>query len=185
MENHTALIIIDMQVGAFESGTIPAVAGAKQLLTQVGRLIAKARSASVPIVYVQHSGGTGHPMEHGTSGWNIHPDIAPVEQDILIQKRTPDSFNNTQLQDELQSRDIKRLIIAGIQTEFCVDTTCRRAFSLGYNVTLAKDAHSTWDTELLAATQIIAHHNSVLGEWFAKTKNVSEIDFNDRPGNGS
>ena len=185
MANHIALIIIDMQAGVFESAIIPPVAGAKELLSQIDKLIAKARSASVPIIYIQHSGGSGHPLEHGTSGWHIHPDITPTDQDIVIQKRTPDSFYNTQLQTELESRNIKRLVIAGIQTEFCVDTTCRRAFSLGYQVTLAKDAHSTWDTELLSAPQIIAHHNNVLGEWFGKTKEVTEIDFENLSGNGS
>jgi nicotinamidase-related amidase len=185
MANDIALIIIDIQVGVFQSAIIPPVARAKQLLSQIIKLIAKARAASIPIIYVQHSGASGHPLEQGTSGWHIHPDITPRDQDILIQKRTPDSFYNTQLQSELESRDIKRLVIAGIQTEFCVDTTCRRAFSLGYQVTLAKDAHSTWDTELLSASQIIAHHNNVLGEWFAKTEEVSEIDFGILSGNGS
>ena len=185
MANDIALIIIDIQVGVFQSAIIPPVARAKQLLSQIINLIAKARGASVPIIYVQHSGGSGHPLEHSTPGWNIHPGITPTDQDILIQKRTPDSFYNTQLQTELESRNIKRLVIAGIQTEFCVDTTCRRAFSLGYQVTLAKDAHSTWDNELLSAQQIIAHHNNILGEWFAKTKEVSDIDFNNNSGNGT
>ena len=52
-------------------------------------------------------------------------------------------------------------------------------------MTLAKDAHSTWDTELLSATQIIAHHNNLLGEWFAKIKEVNQIDFTDLGGNGA
>ena len=180
MANQTALIIIDMQFGVFESAIIPPVSGAKELLSNIGKLIAKARNASVPIVFVQHNGESGHPLEHATAGWNIHPAIAPTDQDILIQKSTPDSFHNTQLQEELESRRIRELVIAGIQTEFCIDTTCRRAFSLGYQVTLVKDAHSTWDTESLSARQIIAHHNKILEQWFAKTKEVKDIDFNSR-----
>jgi nicotinamidase-related amidase len=177
MANQTALIIVDLQLGVFQSTLIPPVSGAKELLSNVGKLIAKARSASVPIIFVQHNGGSGHPLEYQTSGWHIHPAIAPTDHDIRIQKSTPDSFHNTQLQNELESRHIRTLVIAGIQTEFCVDTTCRRAFSLGYEVTLAKDAHSTWDTESLSAQQIIAHHNGILGEWFVKTKEVNEIGF--------
>ena len=177
MANQTALIIIDMQVGAFRSTIIPPVSRAEALLSNVGKLIAKARSAFVPIIFVQHNGGSGHPLEYGTSGWHIHPAIALTDHDIVVQKSTPDSFHNTQLQNELESRNIRTLMIAGIQTEFCVDTTCRRAFSLGYEVTLAKDAHSTWDTEFLSAQQIITHHNGILGEWFVKTKEVTEIEF--------
>ena len=177
MATPVALIIIDMQVGVFESAIIPPVAGASQLLLQVDTLIAKARHASAPVIYVQHSGGSGHPSEFGTPGWHIHPDILPLPQDILIQKRTPDSFSKTQLQNALESLQVKKLVIAGIQTEFCVDTTCRRAFSLGYEVILASDAHSTWDNGPLSAAQIIEHHNRVLGEWFATLEMVSEIDF--------
>ena len=185
MPSEAALIVIDVQLGVFESALIPPVSGAKDLLSKISSLITKARSAGVPIIYVQHSGEAGHPLEHGASGWQIHPAIAPTDQDIVIQKRTPDSFHNTQLVSELESRHIRKLVIAGIQTEFCVDTTCRRAFSLGYEVTLAKDAHSTWDTRLLSAHQIITHHNSVLGDWFVKLREASEIEFTDLSGNAS
>ena len=183
MVRDIALIVIDMQLGVFKSPVIPPVAGDKQLLSQVTRLIGKARDASVPIIYVKHNGGRGHPLERGTMGWEIHPDIAPSANDVVLEKETPDSFFGTQLQEQLESRSIKTLVIAGIQTEFCVDTTCRRAFSLGYKVILAKDAHSTWDTDILSASQIIAHHNSILAEWFVKTKGVNEIDFDALSGN--
>ena len=96
----------------------------------------------------------------------------------MVQKRHPDAFQDTNLQRELESRGIERLIVTGIQTEYCVDTTCRRAYSLGYGVTLVEDAHSTWDTDLLTAPQIIAHHNDVLGGWFAELKEAREIEFN-------
>jgi nicotinamidase-related amidase len=67
------------------------------------------------------------------------------------------------------------VIITGVQTEYCVDTTCRRAYSLGYHVVLIRDAHSTYDTNTLTASQIIAHHNNILGGWFAELKETSEI----------
>jgi nicotinamidase-related amidase len=67
-------------------------------------------------------------------------------------------------------------------TEYCVDTTCRRATSLGYDVTLVSDAHLTRDSEVLPATSIIAHHNFVLADFGAgdhavKVKPTDEIDF--------
>ena len=65
----------------------------------------------------------------------------------MIQKWTPDSFHETSLHDELKNKGIQNLILTGNQTEMCVDTTCRRAFSLGYDVTVVKDAHGTWDSD--------------------------------------
>jgi nicotinamidase-related amidase len=149
-----------------------------ELLTRISHLLAKARQTAIPIVYIQHgSERKGHPLEFGTAGWQIHPSIAPLEGDMIIQKQMPDAFYKTSLHEHLLAYDIKKLIIAGIQTEMCVDTTCRRACSLEYDVTLVKDAHSTWDTEFLAAPQIIAHHNALLGDWFVTARDEQDIFF--------
>ena len=175
MSEDTALLVIDMQVGNFEESA--PVYGGGDLLSRISSLIARARAAGVPVVYVQHCGPDGATDQPGTPGWEIHPAISPVEGDLVVQKRHPDAFQDTNLRHELESRGIERLIIAGIQTEYCVDTTCRRAYSLGYQATLVKDAHSTWDADRLTAPQIIAHHNEVLGGWFATSKEAREIDF--------
>jgi nicotinamidase-related amidase len=177
MSAETALLIVDVQLGMFESPLMPPVYAADALLSRIGDLIMRARVADVPVIYVQHSGGEGHPLEHGTAGWQVHPVIAPLGNELVIQKRTPDSFHETSLARELEARRIKRLVLTGIQTDYCVDTTCRRAFSLGYEVTLASDAHSTWDTKILTAQQIIDHHNEILGSWFAALKETGAIDF--------
>jgi len=62
----------------------------------------------------------------------------------------------------------------GAQTEVCVDTTCRRAFSLGFEVTLVSDGHSTWDNATLSADQIIRHTNDTLAGWFVRLARVDE-----------
>ncbi len=170
-------MIIDVQVGMFDSPLIPPVYNGKELLAKVSDLIRKGRSAGVPIIYIQHNGGKGHPLEQGMPGWFIHPSIAPVEGDAVIQKQKSDSFYNTTLQQELERRNITKIVVAGIQTDYCVDTTCRCAHSLGYDITLVKDAHSTWGTEILSASQIIAHHNYVLGDSFVTLKLADDIDF--------
>jgi nicotinamidase-related amidase len=149
---------------------------ADTLLTQVSTLIQKARDAGTQIIYIRHSGDPGGPDEYGTEGWKIHPSISPEIDDLVIDKTTPDSFHETNLKDALDSRDIKRLVISGLQTEYCVDTTCRSAFTRGYEVVLVKDAHGTWDS-VLPAVQIIEHHNEVLGGWFAKLDTVENIVF--------
>jgi nicotinamidase-related amidase len=169
-----ALVVIDMQLGNFTSNP---VYKADDLLARTKNLIQKARVSKVPIIYVQNNGGRGDPDEYGTAGWKIHPSIAPAEEDILIQKTTPDAFHKTNLSETLESRSIRNVVVAGLQTEYCVDTTCRRAFSLGYNVILVKDTHSTWDTPMLNAEQVINHHNSVLEGFFVTSKNEEEIVF--------
>ena len=166
-----------MQVGVFDGLAVPAVSNADKLLSNISQLIEDARQAAIPIIFVQHNGEKGHPLEHGTEGWKLHPNLDVTDIDLVVKKSTPDSFYDTDLQEQLNSYKIRRVVIAGIQTEFCIDTTCRRAFSMGYEVTLVKDAHSTWDTNHLSASQIIDHHNSLLSEWFVSLKGVNEISF--------
>jgi nicotinamidase-related amidase len=172
----TALLIIDMQAGNFSESN-PIYKG-EELLTKVKSLIDKGRVAQIPVFYVQNNGGAGDPDEYGTPGWRIHPSIKPVEGDVIIQKDTPDAFQGTDLYLELKSCGIKKIIIAGLQTEYCIDTTCRQAFSLGYKIILVKDSHSTWDSSLLNSQQIIDHHNQVLGGFFVDLRREEEIRFN-------
>lgn len=116
----------------------------------------------MPILFIQHDGARGHPIEAETPAWAIHPSIPPMSGEPVLRKKASDAFFETRLAEELKAGEISHLIVAGAMTEYCVDTTCRRAVTLGYDVTLAADAHLTQDTEVLSAAQIIAHHNQLL-----------------------
>lgn len=182
--NQTALIIIDVQVGLFELEKYGLkLHNADQLLTNIATLAQKARAAGAPVIYIQHTGSEGTPAAKGSPLWQIHPRIQPQPEDIIILKGHADAFYDTPLQEKLQSLQCGRLVIMGLQTEYCVDTTCRRAFSLGYELILVCDGHSTVDTDSLTAAQIIEHHNGTLGgknpyaEKFVTLKPAAEIDF--------
>ena len=176
MTRDLALVVIDTQLGMFWPG-VPPVPDGERLLQNIESLIREAREAGATVIHVQHAGGPGRPLERGTDGWRIHPRVAPAEGEPVVEKETPDPFLGTTLQEELESRGVGRLILAEMQTEYCVDTTCRMAFGLGHDVTLAADAHGTWDDGDLSAAQIIAHHNSVMGGGFADVVPVAGISM--------
>ena len=160
MAQDTALLIIDMQVGLVEWAYQK-----DEVLARLKALIARARAASIPVIYIQHDGHKpAHPLYPSKPGWQIHPDIAPQPGDLVLRKTASDSFWGTSLQQELEARGIKRVLVTGMMTEFCVDTTSRRAASLGYDVTLVADGHTTGDNDLLTAAQIIQYHNTILAE---------------------
>ena len=167
-----ALLIIDAQRNMFEPE--PVFKG-EQIRQHIRTLIHRARIHNIPIIYMQNCGGPGEPDEPGTTGWVIHPDLAPSSDDVVLKKQAPDSFHQTQLVNVLKRRNVQQVVLTGMQTELCVDTTCRRAATLGYDVILVADAHSTFDATIPAA-QIIAHHNSVLQN-FATVIPTHEIDF--------
>ncbi len=126
---------------------------------------------------MRHDGGPGDTLEHGTAGWHIHPAIAPIAGEAIVDKRTPDAFHETALAATLAAGGTTRIVVVGAQTEFCVDTTCRRAFSSGYEVALVSDGHSTWDNDTLTADQIIRHTNRTLSDWFVSLVSSTDARF--------
>ncbi len=74
-------------------------------------------------------------------------------------KNVCDSFSRSKLEQELRDAGITHFVTCGIQSDFCVDMATKSGLSRGFNVTLASDAHTTWDNGVLTAEQIIAHHN--------------------------
>jgi len=155
----TALLIIDVQQ-ALCSGEYEAFES-KRVIARINQVSRMAREAGAPIIIIQHESQDG-PLDYGTEGWKVAHGLEALPTDTYVRKKATDSFHNTELQALLQARGITNLIICGLQSEFCVDTTTRRALALGYPVTLVSDAHSTMDNGVLSAAQISAHHNETL-----------------------
>ena len=153
---NTALLVIDVQTGLV-AGNPPVYRHASMLRT-IQRLIVRARGHKVPVIYIQDD-EVGTP---GSLGWEVHPGVAPQEGDLRVRKLACDAFHGTRLHRALSALRVKRLVVVGCKTQFCVDTTVRRAASLGYDVTLVADGHSTTDSRVLPAKRIIAHHNHLL-----------------------
>jgi nicotinamidase-related amidase len=161
----SALVLIDLQLGAFTHKR-PLYMG-DEVLQRVAALLKRARASHVPISHVQHDVGTGHVLAKGSPGWPHHPVVAPQPGETVIEKRYSSAFHDTDFHGRLTRSGIDRLVIAGIQTEMCVDSACRAAVTLGYHVMLVSDGHTTWDSPTLPAERIIAHHNYTLGNGFA------------------
>lgn len=154
----TALLIIDIQ-HALCSGE-EAAFGIDSVIEKVNALSGRARASHSPVILIQHEEDDG-PLQFGHEGWALAEGLVTTAEDLRVRKRTPNSFHQTQLHQLLQERGVSHIVICGLQTEFCVDSTVRQALPLGYSVTLVSDAHSTTDGAL-RAEQVIAHHNRTL-----------------------
>ncbi|MCM3127449.1 cysteine hydrolase family protein [Paenibacillus provencensis] len=181
MTSSTALMIIDVQNAMFSYPDLSLHNG-EQVLSNIQRLLQKAREDGLPVIYIQHTSQTDDEYSEGTPTWYIHPSIAPQPNEWVVRKSSWDAFYQTELLAKLQKLNIQKLVICGMQTEFCLDTTSRCAYSLGYhhNV-LVSDAHSTFDSKVLPAADIIKHHNQMLGGRFVqliKTEDILAEGFN-------
>ncbi|WP_410511396.1 cysteine hydrolase family protein [Paenibacillus sp. BR2-3] len=170
----TALLIIDVQEAMFSYPGMK-LHDESGVMERIISLLGKARSSGTPVVFIQHT--SDEEYTKGLFTWQISNRIAPMEWEVIIEKPTWDAFHLTNLHDELQKQGITSLVIAGMQTEFCMDTTCRRSYSLGYSSILVQDAHSTFDNLNFSGGDIVKHHNSVLGGRFVTLKSESEVLF--------
>jgi nicotinamidase-related amidase len=162
MSEASALVLVDLQTGAFNGLEIAPVYGPDLLLRNVGALLQVARESGLPVLHIQHCARAGEPFAPGTPGWPIFGPVAPQESEPVVQKRASDAFQGTDLHERLQEIGARRLIVAGIQTEHCVAATCRGALRSGYVVYLAQDAHSTWPDEGRSADEIMAAESAAL-----------------------
>jgi len=153
------LLVVDLQTGVFESSEIPPADNSDTLLANAQALLKAARAAGTPIIHVQHCGASGEVLAKGAPGWPIYPPLSPQPGEVVVQKRTSDSFENTGLHKSLRRRGVTALVVTGIQSEHCVATTCRRAIALGYRVLLAQDGHTTWPDDRRTAPEIIEEQN--------------------------
>lgn len=156
-----ALLIIDLQralcVGEYACHDVGAV------IDRINGLIAQARDTGTPVVFVQHEEDAYEPLRRGSDGWQIDDRLQARADDPRIFKTASDSFHRTELDAVLKGLGVDHLVICGAQSDFCVDSTTRRALSAGYDVTLVADGHTTLANGDLSAEQISRHHTLVLG----------------------
>jgi nicotinamidase-related amidase len=167
-------MVIDVQQGLFaaeEPYDGEAVVG------RIAELIARARAAAVPVFFVQHDGGPGDEVDKNGPGFAFRRELAPRAGDSVTVKTRSNGFQGTDLDAKLRAAGIDDLVVCGMQTEYCVDTTIRAAFERGYRITVACDAHTTFDSKLLPAETIIAHTQHIWNGRFATLVPAAEIAF--------
>ena len=175
-----ALLIVDIQNDYFPGGAMELV-GSREAGLQAGVLLQAFRQAGRSIVHIQHlaarPGATF--FLPGTSGAEIHASAAPLPEELVFQKHFPNSFRETPLLDHLRGQVITELVIAGMMTHMCIDTTVRAAFDLGFSCQLAQDACATRDLTrngaTVSAAQVQAAFLTAIDGTFAKVRSVDEL----------
>ena len=121
--------------------------------SRIQELIADSRKTGRPVIYIQHFNPPDDTFFlEGTKGAEISDRIRPGKGDKVIVKRYPNSFFETELDAYLKSLQADTLIVCGMMTHMCVDTTVRAAMDYGYQVKLAADACATMDLNLNGET---------------------------------
>ena len=187
-QTETALLIVDVQNDYCDkNGAIARagfdVSGVDAMMPNLHSLLEAAHACEMPVVLVQtsHDRSTDSPAWRDRAGgkmkevcrpgtWgSLFYQIVPAPQDIVITKSRYSAFVNTKLDLVLRALEIKTLIIAGVATNVCVESTARDACMLDYRVVLANDACASFSTS--------AHYMAVnnIENYFGRSAGVLDI----------
>ena len=200
----TALIVIDMQRDFIEPGGFGASLGNDVLrlaaiVPMVARLIAGCRAAGIPVIHTMEchrpdlsdcppakrnrgnpslrigdAGPMGRLLVVGEPGTAIVEALAPVAGETVIEKPGKGAFYRTDLGEILEKLGARTLLVAGVTTEVCVQTTMREANDRGYDCLLVEDATESYFPEFKAATLAMVRAQGAIVGWTATTDQVLE-----------
>ncbi len=146
-----------------------------EVLSNIKTLLEKFRMLNQPLIFIQHDDGAGTELEVNTHGWEIVKEIAPLPGERVIPKHFNSAFRQTTLEKELKEMNITKLVIVGLQTEYCIDTTIRVAFEKGFDVIIPELTNTTIDGKFLSAKQIVEHHHAIFDKRFGKVVKMEEV----------
>lgn len=190
---NSALLVIDVQESFRQRANWQAVSN-PDIAGQVNRLVAATRAAGDLVVWVLHTEpGTGTVFDPASGHVRLLPGLAPEPGEPLLHKTSHNAFTTTNLQQLLTERGIRELVVSGIRTEQCCETTARLAADLGYQVTFVTDATATTpiehrdapagrtlaeilaDPTTLSTGEIVARTEYALAGRFATIRTVDEL----------
>lgn len=146
-DRRRALLVIDVQNEYFAGGALP-VTYPQGTLPHILDAMEAATASGVPVVVIRHTEPPGGgAFEQGTNGWQLRPEIQERQHDLLVDKRLPGSFTDTDLETFLREREVDTVAVTGYMSQMCCDTTARQASHLGLKVEFLSDATGTLDIE--------------------------------------
>src|SRR3990172_6950582 len=161
---HSALLVVDMQNYFLDPKSPTFTEGGRAILPNLKKLIKAFRSAGRPVIYTAHvHAGDGSDAgimkwwwegmgKEGTPEAQIHPQIAPRPGEKVVKKHRYSGFYNTDLETILRCLNIKDLVITGIMTNLCCESTARDAYYRDYRVFFLLDGTGSVTEEFHLAT---------------------------------
>ena len=163
----TAFVIIDVQNILVETGF-----QTESLLEKISYLQNQARSKNIEIIYVQH---IETPEAQTSEDWQLSPLLKRQANEKIFQKKYNSIFKETGLKEYLDQQGIEQLVLCGMQTEYCVDTSVKVAFEYGYQLVIPEGAVTTFDGEDIPAETLNEFYENIWEERFADVLDYKSI----------
>ena len=175
-----ALVLIDIQNDYFPGGRNE-LAAPEQAAECAARVLASFRQNGWPVCHIQHvsTRSTATFFLPGTPGAEIYGAVAPQGGEAVFVKHAPNAFFKTGLLQALCERRIKDIVVCGMMSHMCVDTSVRAARDHGLQVTLLHDACATkdlvWKGKTIPARDVHAAYMAALDGSFARVLSTEEF----------
>lgn len=164
------LLVIDMQKGlvdedlyAFDTFTERTV-----------ELVDVARKNNVEVVFVQHDAGQDSGMSVGDEAFEIIDRIAPKEGEKVFVKTINSCFGNKDFREYMEQQNDRRLMIIGLQTNYCIDCTVKSAFERGFEVIIPEGTNSTFDNDYMTGETAVRYYNEDVWEELVESVTIEE-----------
>lgn len=134
----------------------------EELTANIRILIHTARQNNIEVIYICHDDGEGKPLTKGTDGFEIYEAFAPNENEKIFDKTVNSPFRDTGLLEYLKSKGETELIVAGLQTDYCIDATVKCGFEHGFKVYVPTYTNSTFDNAFMTAEETYRYYNEFM-----------------------
>ncbi len=154
------LLVIDMQKGLVDEDLY----AFDTFIDRTVRLVDTARKNGVEVIFVQHDAGLDSGMSVGDEDFEIIDQIAPKDGEKVFTKTINSCFGNNEFKEYMENLDDKRLMIVGLQTNYCIDCTVKSAFERGFEGIIPEGTNSTFDNDYMTGETTVRYYNEDVWE---------------------
>ena len=165
------LLVVDMQKALTEYEELY---DAEAFMDRNIRLIDAARKNDVEVIFVQHDAGEGSGFSAGDEDFEIDPRVAPKEGEKVFVKTINSCFGNQEFKAYMEQQEDKRLMVIGLQTNYCIDATVKSAFERGFEVIVPEGTNSTFDNDYMTGETTVAYYNEDVWDGVAELPTFDE-----------
>ena len=166
------LLVVDLQKGIVDEELY----AYNTLLDRTLRLIEAARKNGVEVIFAQHDAGPGSGFSAGDEAFEIIDEARPLPGEKVFVKTINSCFGNKDFKKYVKQQADKRLMIIGLQTNYCIDATVKSAFERGFTLIIPEGANSTFDNDYMTGETTYRYYNEDVWEELVEAVTFEEAE---------
>ncbi|MBR0438660.1 MAG: cysteine hydrolase [Clostridia bacterium] len=164
------LLVVDMQKGIVDDELY----AFDSFMEKTVRLVDAARKNGVEVIFVQHDAGENTGLSVGDEAFEIIDELSPKPGEQVFVKKINSCFGNKDFREYMEKQEDRRLMIIGLQTNYCIDCTVKSAFERGFEVMIPEGTNTTFDNDYMTGETCVRYYNEDVWEELADIVSVEE-----------